>query len=253
LIIALVSAGAGRQWRGSSAAIYLSHMVDVVLLELEGVVFDTRALRRASLRDALAAYGIPVAPETELDVAAPVKTSVLAAMTALGAERDDVVVDLVERDAERGFAHRLSLAGVALQPGVRQFVDRAAAESRLAVVARARRAEAETLLHLSGFDAAFSCVVTADDAPDAKPSPAGIRLALDRLGTSRAVSSASVIALEDGAEGIRAARAAGIRCIAVGPVAPHVAIDADAYVESLGEQTPSSLDVLSRPGRERVQ
>jgi beta-phosphoglucomutase-like phosphatase (HAD superfamily) len=228
-------------------------MVDVVLLELEGVVFDTRALRRASLRDALSAHGLVITPGADLDVASPVKASVLAAMTLAGAPRDDVLAGLLERDAERAFADRLSLGGVALQAGVRQFVDRAAAEARLAIVTRARRLDADAMLHLSGFDASFSCVVTADDTLDEKPSPAGIRLALDRLSKIRAVSNTAVIALEDGVEGIGAARAAKVRCVAVGSNPPHVAIEADAYVDSLGEHTPATLDALSRPGRERVQ
>jgi beta-phosphoglucomutase-like phosphatase (HAD superfamily) len=228
-------------------------MVDVVLLELEGVVFDTRALRRASLRHALAAHGIPLAPEAELDVAMPVNASVLSALSDAGVPHDDVVADLIERDAERRFTEQLSVAGIALQAGVRQFVDRAVGDARLAVVTRTRRTDADALLHLSGFDAAFASVVTSDDTLDAKPSPAGIRLALDRLAKLRAISSAAVIALEDGAVGIRAARAAGVRCVSVGAIAPHVAMEADAFVETLAEHTPATLDALSRPGRERVK
>jgi beta-phosphoglucomutase-like phosphatase (HAD superfamily) len=231
----------------------LIQMVDVMLLEIEGVVFDTRALRRASLREACALHGVSYPVEADLDIAAPVKSTVVAAMARAGATRDDVLADLIERDAERAFANRVSVGGVALQAGIRQFVDRAASEARLAVVTRARRADADAMLHLSGFDAAFSCVVTADDTLDAQPSAAGIRLALDRLAKLRRVSRASVIALEDGVDGIRAARAARVRCVAVGSVAPHVAIEADAFVESLGDQTPATLDALSLPGRERVQ
>jgi HAD superfamily hydrolase (TIGR01509 family) len=164
-----------------------------------------------------------------------------------------VLIDLVERDAELAFTRRLSIGGVALQPGVRQFVDRAAGEARLAVVTRARRADADALLHLSGFDAAFSCVVTTDDTFEPKPSSVGFHVAMERLARGRVVSNARTVALEDGGDGIRAARAAGIRCIAVGAIAPHVAIEADAYVESLGGHTASTLDALSHPGRERVQ
>jgi beta-phosphoglucomutase-like phosphatase (HAD superfamily) len=228
-------------------------MVDVVLFELEAVLFDAQPLRRASLRDACDAHGIDLPADIELTFSSAVRTSVLAAIAAAGATGDDVTVDLITRDAEQAFSRRLSLSGVVLQPGVRQFIDRAAGEARLAVVTRTTRSDADAMLRLSGFEGAFSCVVTADDVIDPKPSPAAIHLALDRLARQRPISRAAVLALEDGADGIHAARAARIRCIAVGSVPPHVAIEADAYVGSLGEHTPASLDTLSLPGRERVQ
>ena len=73
------------------------------------------------------------------------------------------------------------------------------------------------------------------------------------MNRQRPLSPKAVIALEDGTAGIRAARAAGVRCIAVGPIPAHIAIEADAYVTSLAGQTARSLDLLSRPGQERVQ
>ena len=228
-------------------------MVDVVLFELEGVLFDTQALRRGSLRDACAAHGIDVSPDADALPAAAVRASVVAALAATRAASDDVMVDLIARDAERAFSSRLSLRGVALQPGARRFIERAVGNARLAVVTRARRGDAELMLGLSGFDGAFSCVVTADDTLDPPPSPAGIQFAFGRLAKQRAVSRAAAVALADGADGIRAARTARIRCVAVGSVPPHIAIEADAFVASLGDHTPASIDALSLPGRERVQ
>ena len=90
----------------------------------------------------------------------------------------------------------------------------------------------------------------ADDVLDAKPSAEGASLALERLGRQRPiVHRSATLALEDGVAGIRAARAAGIRCVAVGPLAAHVAMEADAYVPSLDGQTMRSLDALSATGR----
>lgn len=227
-------------------------MVDVVLFELEGVLFDTRSLRYTSLREACAGQGIVVSGDDSIAGSA-VKTCVLSAMFAARREADDVLADLVTHEAERAFSRRLSAAGVSLQPQVRRFIERAIGGARLAVVTRASRADADAMLGLAGLSGAFSCVVTADDTFDPKPSAAGIQLALDRLARQRAVDRRSVLAVEDGLDGIRAARAASIRCVAVGSIPPHAAIEADAYVASLGEHTPASLDALSLPGRERVQ
>jgi beta-phosphoglucomutase-like phosphatase (HAD superfamily) len=61
------------------------------------------------------------------------------------------------------------------------------------------------------------------------------------------------LALEHALAGIRAARGAGITCVAVGPLAAHVAIEADAYVLSLAPHTIRSLDHFVRTGEEHVQ
>jgi beta-phosphoglucomutase-like phosphatase (HAD superfamily) len=182
-----------------------------------------------------------------------VKASVVAALSAAGRPGDHVLVDLMVLEAERAFSHRLSAAGVSLQPHTRPFLERATGKARLAVVTRARRDDAEVMLGLAGLNGVFSCVVTADDTFDPKPSAAGIQIALDRLGRRRTIVRGSAFALEDGIDGIRAARAAGIRCVAVGAIPPHIAMEADAFVPSLDHHTPATLDTLSLPGRERVQ
>lgn len=181
------------------------------------------------------------------------RAAVLAAFAAQGAPPDEVMADLVALAAERTFSSRLGLRGAALREGALDFVREAAGTTRLAVVTRARRADADTLLRLAQLDAFFNVIVTADDVLDAKPGPEGYRIALERLAKMRPVDPRSAIAIEDGGPGIRAARAVGVRCIAVGPLPAHVAIEADAYVPSLESQTVRSLDQLSRPGQERVQ
>jgi HAD superfamily hydrolase (TIGR01509 family) len=205
-------------------------MVDVVLFELEGVVFDTKALREASVREAMTALGI-----------------------ADPSEVDDVLADLVSLRAARAFARHMSARGLVVQPGARALIDEAAAAARLGVVTRANRSEVDGMMRLAGLENAFTVTVCADDALAPKPSAAGYNLALDRLGRQRPIAPGAVVALEDGAAGIRAARAAGVRSIVVGPIAVHDAIEADAYVDSLDGHTLASLDRLSRPGVERVQ
>jgi HAD superfamily hydrolase (TIGR01509 family) len=142
---------------------------------------------------------------------------------------------------------------VVIRAGVRKFIEQAAAGARLGIVTRLNRSDADAMMRLSGLESAFTAMVCADDTLDPKPSPDGYALAVERLKRSRPVARGAVIALEDGAVGIRAARAANIRCVAVGPVPAHIAIEADAYVATLQGQTLATLDQLSRPGQERVQ
>ncbi|HEX4681812.1 MAG TPA: HAD family phosphatase [Gemmatimonadaceae bacterium] len=230
--------------------------VDAALLEIEGVLFDTRAIRRSTLQDALREHGLATPVEPDLvDGLAPrdAAAAALRRSAHTDAAHDEVLLDLVRASAERLFASHLSTAGVALCPGALDFVRESAAMTRLTVVTRARRDEAQALLRLASLDEFISTVVTADDVADAKPSAEGHRRAIERLSRQRPVDERSVIVVDDSSAGIRSAHAGGLRCIAVGPLPAHVAVDADAYVESLVGHTVRTLELLSRPGRERVQ
>ncbi len=225
-------------------------MVDVALFELEGVLFDTRELRRDSLHDALQAHGIDPSDLWTTDALPPRAAAAdLFRNSALAA--DDVLLDLIARRAEHGFSFRLATHGAALQAGSGEFIDGAVTHARLAAVTRASRSDANTMLRLSGLENAFTMVVTADDVLDVKPAAAAYHVALERLASQRAVSLESVLALEDGMAGIRAARAAGVRCAAVGAMPVHVAMEADAYVDGLQGQSLRTLDRLSSQRQER--
>ena len=228
-------------------------MVDAALLELEGVVFDTRELRRVSLQDALLDHGLASTIDRDrLDGLAP-RAAAQAALACQGVARDDVLLDLVAVTAERAFSSRLSLVGAALREGALDFVREASAVARLAAVTRARRADADTMLRLASLTEFFTLVVAAEDVLDAKPAPEGYRVALDRLQRQRTLAPGAVLAIEDGEPGIRAARAAGLRCVAVGPLPAHTAMEADAYVPSLADHTLRGLDQLARPGQEHLR
>ena len=60
-----------------------------------------------------------------------------------------------------------------------------------------------------------------------------------------------VLAFEDARPGIVSARAAGLRCIAVGALGAHDALLADAYVPTLSELTRAELATLATPERVR--
>jgi beta-phosphoglucomutase-like phosphatase (HAD superfamily) len=66
--------------------------------------------------------------------------------------------------------------------------------------------------------APFATLVSGDDVARSKPAPDCYLAALSRL----SLASADCVALEDTETGVRAASAAGIRCIAVpGPLSDH--------------------------------
>ena len=219
-------------------------MVDALLLEWEGVLADTRAARRDALVRALAVEG--VASTAQLcDICSHgwgVRAAATAALRHAGII-DHVLSDLVALRAERAFLAAMS-GGILLAPGAAAFVAEAQQSTRVAIATRAGRAETDLLLRLSGLDAAIATVVAAED----DVSVALYQRALEQLGRVRAVSPQSAALLADAPEAFRAARAAGLRTLAVGAPA-HEAMEADAAVASLEGLSMKELERLLVPAR----
>jgi HAD superfamily hydrolase (TIGR01509 family) len=118
-----------------------------------------------------------------------------------------------------------------LRPGVGTLL--AAADERglaRAVVSSSARSWVEPHLVRLGVLDRFPVVVTGDDVALPKPAPDVYEAALAATGTARE----EVVAFEDSAAGVRAARAAGLRCVALpGSVGVRTGLDgADLVLEA---------------------
>lgn len=210
--------------------------VEAVFMEFEGVIADTFHARRDALAEALAREGVVVSPDEYWDLCAGWPNS--AAVRALAQHRhldlDETALDLLALNADRAYTAHVG-KGVILIEGARQALERLATRARLAVVSRLRRSDLDGLISLARLDHVFSFVIGAEDSSRGKPDPRPYLMAIERLGRMRRgpAVTRTVVALDDGIAGIRSAHGAGLPCIAVGQLPPHVAIEADAWLESL--------------------
>jgi len=137
------------------------------------------------------------------------------------AARADAPASAHERDALARELHRIKNAaytelvaqgGITPRPGVRRLVEECrAAGVALAVATTTSRSNVEALFtRIWGRDweAIFTSVVCAEDAPVKKPDPQAYLRVLQRLG----LAAHEAFALEDSPHGVTAARAAGLAC-----------------------------------------
>ena len=233
-----------RWWRSCPRPVYLTTMVDALLLEWEGVLADTGGARRDSLLQALVAEGVRLDPADHdaccvgLDVAAAARAALARSGIA-----DETLADLVAERAGRAFADRLA-QGILLTAGAVAFMSAAAAGARVAIVTRATRAETDAVLRMAELEPLVSSVVCADDAPDIPHGPVLLEEALAHLGRRRSLRRNRVVSLTDTLHGIHAARAAALRVVAVGAPA-HVALDADGAVDGVDGLTLQRLTALA--------
>jgi HAD superfamily hydrolase (TIGR01509 family) len=103
-------------------------------------------------------------------------------------------------------------AGLDLLPGLRDWLHQAGRASiRLAVASSSPRHWVSGHLCRVGAERAFEVFACGDEVAAPKPAPDVYLLALARLG----VTGAQAVAVEDTAHGVAAAKAAGMRCIAI--------------------------------------
>jgi len=129
-------------------------------------------------------------------------------------------------------------------PGVVPLLEAArGAGLRTAVASSSRVARVRQVLEILGLAPSFDAVAGGDEVARAKPAPDVYRLAAQRL----AVAEAGCVALEDSEHGVRAAKAAGMWCIAV-PSEMTRGLDfsaADMVVGSLADVDVATLTALA--------
>ena len=128
--------------------------------------------------------------------------------------RDQLMVPLdsdainreVVRLMEEGYERELPLL-----PGAREAVTALAQHWPLGLASSSNREIIDVALRLAHFDGAFEVTISSEEVARGKPAPDVYLAAARRLG----VASESSVAIEDSANGLRAANAAGMAVIAV--------------------------------------
>jgi HAD superfamily hydrolase (TIGR01509 family) len=146
------------------------------------------------------------------------------------------LADLIERKA--AYYQDAIRNHVSIFPGVESLIADLSGRLLLAVASGALRQEIETILSTAGLLRRFHVIVAAEDVERGKPEPDIFLKALDRLnaGNGDPIGAAQCLVIEDSKEGVKGARSAGMKCLAVTNSHPAELLkEADAVVGSLEE------------------
>ena len=199
-----------------------------VIFDFNGTLSDDEPILLEIFRDLFAERGKPLSAQEYYDRLAGLSDPEIV-RTWLG--RDHPAVDEVVR--ERVERYRAAVAdGTTVPEDVREAVRYAAGRVPVAVVSGAARAEIEPVLAASGLAEHVRAIVSSDDVERGKPDPEGYARALEILDDG--LAPADVVVFEDTEAGVAAAKAAGMRCVAVlGTLAPERLAAADDVAERL--------------------
>jgi len=217
-----------------------------IIFDFDGVIADTEPLHFAALRQVLAGIDISLTEQEYYTdyLGFDDRGCFLAALQSHHRQASPTLLgELMDRKAQAYLsAVREHLA---IFPGVRELVHDAAARYPLAIASGALRNEIELILEEAGLRKAFLHITSAEDVTRGKPAPEPFlhaMAALNRQPSQPALTPDDCLVIEDSLPGIRAARAAGMKILAVANT--HTVQDlgeADAITHSLADTRLSDL------------
>ena len=217
-----------------------------IIFDFDGVIADTEPLHFAALTQVLAGIDI-VLTETEYYTDYLGFDDRGCFMAALHRHRRDVSPAVLTR-----LMHQKALAyltavkqHLAIFPGVRELVRDVADRYPLAIASGALRNEIELILEEAGLRKAFRHITSAEDVTQGKPAPdpflhamAGLNGQPERL----SLTPGDCLVIEDSLPGIRGARAAGMKVLAVANTHARQDLgEADYITHSLAETRLSDV------------
>jgi HAD superfamily hydrolase (TIGR01509 family) len=213
-------------------------VIEAVVFDLDGVLLQSEevwdAVRERYVRERGGRYDEEV-QRAMMGMSAPEWSRYLRDEAGVPGEPDAINRDVVERMLE---AYRRELP---LLPGAVEAVQRTAAAFPLALASSSNREVFEAVLELAGIAECFRATVSSEEVEHGKPGPDVYLEAARRLG----VAPERCSAVEDSHAGIRSAKAAGMRVVAIPnasyPPDEEALALADAVVGSLAELGPAVL------------
>ena len=220
--------------------------IKAIIFDFDGVITDTEPIHMDAWLEVLEPLGVSFGEEEyRAHYLGLNDRDFLDAVARIHRHHIDAAekADLIERKSEQ--ALRMLEHSIPLLPGVREFVEAAAKDRMLAICSGANRGEIEFILRQLKWRSHFNPIIASDSVTRGKPDPEGYIRALEGLQqrATELLLPEHVLAIEDSPKGIAAAKAAGMRCLAVGENYTRAELAAaDRVISTLAE---ADLDDLA--------
>ena len=214
-------------------------MIEAVIFDLDGVLLDSEQVwdeAREQLAKERGGRWHEHAQRDMMGMSSPEWSRYMHDVIGLPEPPEEISREVVERMAKLYREH------LPVVPGAREAVERLAARWPLGLASSSNRELIDLALELLGVKHLFKAAVSSEEVARGKPAPDVYLEAARRLG----VAPTHAAAIEDSENGIRAAKAAGIRVIAIPnrhfPPAEDALTQADVLLRSLHELSPEVVE-----------
>ncbi len=215
------------------------------LFDFNGVLVDDEHVHLEAFRDVLAPLGVAL---TEADYVARYmgfddRGAFAAVLADAGQPAAHARIDALVLAKKPAYMARIE-GELRVFPGAAELVRRRAGGGVVGVVSGALEHEIRYCLGRMGVLEHVAFIVPAEATQRCKPDPEGYVLGRSAL-AARGADDARAVVLEDSLAGVQAAKAAGLRCVAVAhayDAAALAAAGADVVAPTLADVTDAMLD-----------
>jgi HAD superfamily hydrolase (TIGR01509 family) len=213
-------------------------MIDALIFDFDGLVLDTEMPLYTSWRAMYAAHGVELPVERWVDVLGR-GSSYFDFHGHLEQQAGRTLDRASTAETVRAEARR-KIDSAEVRPGVVERLDEAATLAMpIAMASGSSRDWVTGHLGRLGLLDRFNPIVTHEDTERHKPHPEPFALTAEKLG----IAAGRCVVFEDSPNGIEAAKAAGMRCVAVpNEITAPLPLDrADLRLESLADATLAEI------------
>ena len=214
-------------------------MIDAVVFDLDGLLLDSEQVwdaAREELAEERGGRWHPGAQRDMMGMSSPEWSRYMHDVIGVPDPPDEINAEVVRRVEEHYRKH------LPVIPGAQAAVERLAERWPLALASSSNRELIDLALDLMGIADRFQATVSSEEVGRGKPAPDVYVEAARRLG----VDPTHAAAIEDSHNGIRAAKAAGMRVVAIPnrhfPPDDDALALADLVLNELAELTPETVE-----------
>ncbi|HML95940.1 MAG TPA: HAD family phosphatase [Thermodesulfobacteriota bacterium] len=195
-------------------------MLKAVIFDFDGVIANTEPVHLRAFQRALAGEGVELTEEDYYAnyLAYDDRTLFVRLYDDRGLEMESALLAALMERKSLNYDEMIE-GNIELLPGAVDFIKSLGGKYRLAIGSGALEAEIMNVLDFAGIRDIFEVIVGADRIANCKPAPDVYLEALRCLnalpGEGGEIAPAECLVIEDSVSGIKAALAAGMKCLAV--------------------------------------
>lgn len=185
-------------------------MITTVIFDMNGVITDDEECHELATKSAFEQVGLDITPEIyrrfclgRTDLAAfkeliEIYSLYKVKLEQIIADKTKIYLDLIRHELK-------------IYPEVVDLIDRLNENYTLALTTSSTLSEAQTVINKLKLQDKFRVVITSQDVVFGKPHPEPYLITAKKLG----VDPRACLVIEDSENGVRSAKAAGMKCVAI--------------------------------------